>query len=202
MQKQELKRKYQVAGAIFFLLLLVTILCGGIAIRNSKASAATKTQTVEYSSVKVLQRAADADKLYYDIPLSEELQDYIFSVAKEYGVPAGVIIAVIDQESDFDQYAVGACGEQGYMQIHPCNFDTLREELGVTDLFDAEQNIRSGAYLLSAFFDRYDTGQALMCYNCGEYGASSLWEQGVYSTEYSESVIRTISTLEYKEAEK
>ena len=197
---QELKFKYQVAGAIFFFCLLVAILCGGLASNNARAAAATinEEQTVvERSSVQIVSYSgASADKHYYDVPLSEDLQDYIFDIAERYGVPSEVIIAVIQKESDYNQYAVGGCGEQGYMQIHPCNYETLHEELGVTDLFSAEQNILSGAYLLSTFFGRYDTiNEALMCYNCGEAGANRLWKQGITETEYSKEVTTIMTNL-------
>ncbi|WP_293969478.1 lytic transglycosylase domain-containing protein [uncultured Ruminococcus sp.] len=198
---QELKLKYQIAGAIFFFCLLVAILCGGLASSNAKATATTVNEEsviTERSSVKVVSYSGtSADKHYYNVPLSDDLQDYIFDVSENYGVPSDVIIAVIQKESNYDQYAVGGSGEQGYMQIHPCNYETLYEELGVTDLFSAEQNILSGAYLLSAFFERYDTiNEALMCYNCGEAGANRLWEQGITETDYCRGVTEIMTELD------
>ena len=142
----------------------------------------------------------EPDKQYYDIPLSAELQDYIFSITKQYGVPAEVVIAIIERESDYRPQATGLAGEQGLMQIHPINHEWLSDELGITDYYDPEQNILAGTYLLSRLFSKYDTAtEALMCYNCGETGAKRLWAKGITETEYTVGILSFIETLEYKE---
>lgn len=145
---------------------------------------------------------AEADKQYYNIPLSAELQDYIFSVTKQYGVPADIVIAIIGHESSYRPNATGLAGEQGLMQIHPINHNRLEDTLGITDFYDPEQNILAGTYMLSELFSKYDTvTEALMCYNCGEAGAKRLWEQGIAKTKYTEEIFQFIEALEYKEAE-
>lgn len=142
----------------------------------------------------------EPDKQYYDIPLSRELQDYIFSITEQYSVPAEVVIAIIERESDYRPHVTGLAGEQGLMQIHPINHEWLSEELGITDYYDPEQNILAGTYLLSRLFNKYDTAtEALMCYNCGETGAKRLWTKGITETEYTVSILSFIETLEYKE---
>lgn len=143
---------------------------------------------------------AEPDKQYYDIPLSAELQDYIFSITEQYSVPAEVVIAIIERESDYRPHVTGLAGEQGLMQIHPINHEWLSEELGITDYYDPEQNILAGTYLLSRLFNKYDTAtEALMCYNCGETGAKRLWAKGITETEYTVGILSFIETLEYKE---
>ena len=145
----------------------------------------------------------EADKQYYNIPLSKELQDYIFSITAQYSVPAEVVIAIIERESDYCSNATGLAGEQGLMQIHPINHEWLSDELGITDYYDPEQNILAGTYLLSRLFNKYDTTtEALMCYNCGETGAKRLWAKGITETEYTVGILSFIETLEYKEAGK
>lgn len=142
----------------------------------------------------------ESDKQYYDIPLSKELQDYIFSITEQYSVPAEVVIAIIERESDYRPHVTGLAGEQGLMQIHPINHEWLSEELGITDYYDPEQNILAGTYLLSRLFNKYDTAtEALMCYNCGETGAKRLWAKGITETEYTVGILSFIETLEYKE---
>ena len=56
----------------------------------------------------------------YDIPLDDELQDYIIETSEERGVDPAIIIAMIKRESQFDIAIIGDRGKAfGLMQIHP-----------------------------------------------------------------------------------
>lgn len=208
------------AGTVFFAVVMIAVLIIGLCINTSANLQADKpTSTVLEKTVFVsitpeetpttptfittgaAAGTVESDKQYYDIPLSSELQDYIFSVTEQYSVPAEVVIAIIERESSYRATATGLAGEQGLMQIHPINHEWLSEELGITDYYDPEQNILAGTYLLSRLFNKYDTAtEALMCYNCGETGAKRLWEKGITETEYTVGILSFIETLEYKEA--
>ena len=76
------------------------------------------------------------------------------------------------------------------MQINECNHAELSDKLGITDFTEPYQNIRAGMYILRRLFEKYDE-PALVCtaYNMGEYGASVLWEKGIYETAYSQKVL-------------
>lgn len=92
--------------------------------------------------------------------------DGIFqSAAKKYKVPENLLKAVAKAESGFDSKAVSRCGAQGVMQLMP----QTAKSLGVTDSFDAEQNIMGGAKYLSQMLKKYDgdTKLALAAYNAG-----------------------------------
>lgn len=92
--------------------------------------------------------------------------DAIFSEAAEkYNVPVNLLKAVGKAESGFDAKAVSRCGAQGIMQLMPATAASL----GVTDSFDAEQNIMGGAKYLSQLLDKYDgnASLALAAYNAG-----------------------------------
>lgn len=157
------------------------------------STVATETKETEPTETTV------ADKQYYNIPLSEELQDYIIDTATKYSVPPKLIIAIIQNESSYRATATGAAGEQGYMQIHPINFEWLGEELGITDFYNPEQNILAGTYLLSEICEKYETtNEILMCYNCGERGAKRLWEKGITETEYCRKIKTIIESIEEK----
>lgn len=122
-----------------------------------------------------------------DIPLSFELQEVMQTACQEYGVPYSLALAVAECESDFDLEAdSGICW--GVMQINPCNYARLRE-LGIEPT-EYEGNIVAGVLMLGELLDKYgDTHKALMAYNCGEYGASRLWEEGYATSRYSRIVI-------------
>ena len=141
-----------------------------------------KSET-ETASVTEQRKPTDSKTKYDEI---------IAEIAKEYGVSAALIKAVIKTESDFNPTLVSATNDYGLMQINACNVSWLADELGVTDLFDPAQNIESGVYILSGYLKRYSLADALMAYNCGEGGAKRLWKQGVHSTHYTKKVLKNL----------
>lgn len=134
------------------------------------------------------------------IALSYDLQLVARDAARTFGVPYKLLLAVMFRESSYNPDAEnGICF--GLMQIHQMNFEWLEEELadyGVTDIRNnPEDNIKAGSYLLGRYIAKYDNYHlALVCYNCGEGGAQSLWAEGIYSTQYSRSVLETMEELD------
>ncbi len=137
-----------------------------------------------------------AIRQYYDVPLSNDLQDYLFDECASKKVPADLVLALINVESDFNPNMISKTDDYGLMQINICHKDFLRKTLKVTDLLDEKQNIKAGVYMLSGIVDKYSNlNQALMVYNRGEAGAKKLWNNGVYSTNYSRNVIAKIDEI-------
>ena len=90
----------------------------------------------------------------------------IFQAASEkYNIPLNLLKAVVKQESDFNNHCVSHAGAQGLMQLMP---ETARS-LGVTDSFDAWQNVMGGAKYLSQKLKMYqgNVRLALAAYNAG-----------------------------------
>ena len=104
----------------------------------------------------------------------------VSAAAAEYHVPAAMILAVIDTESDFRPDAVSSAGAVGLMQIMPETFAWMMEEnmigpVANDALFDPETNIRCGACYLAYLFERFGAWpEALAAYNAGE-GRVSEW---------------------------
>ena len=72
---------------------------------------------------------------------STESMDAIFEEASSrYGVSVNLIKAVAKAESDFNVNAVSKAGAIGVMQLMP----STARSLGVTDPYDARQNIMGG----------------------------------------------------------
>jgi soluble lytic murein transglycosylase-like protein len=98
-----------------------------------------------------------------------EVQNRIFAsidqAAEQFGLPPALIKAVVKAESDYRVRALSPAGAQGLMQLMPA---TARE-LGVTDPFDIDQNIRAGAQYLRNMLDQFDGDLrlALSAYNAG-----------------------------------
>ena len=137
---------------------------------------------------------------YDDRREDEALRQSIAALCEESGVPVLLAYAVIDRESSWNADAVNADGScYGLMQIHEVNFESLRRELGLSDLTDPYQNVQAGIYLLSDYISRYlDYHMALMCYNCGEAGARKLWARGQYESDYSRWVMDRMHDLEWE----
>lgn len=89
----------------------------------------------------------------------------IAEYARFYNVDARMVKAIISVESCFDPYAVSRVGAQGLMQLMPA---TARE-LGVDDVFNANENIRGGIRYFSEMLTRFghDVELALAAYNAG-----------------------------------
>ncbi len=93
--------------------------------------------------------------------------------AERFGMPAGLVYAVIKTESNFNSAAVSDAGAVGLMQLMPDTFlwltdDILYEHLEPGMLYDPESNIRYGTAYLARLYDRYGNWQAaLAAYNAG-----------------------------------
>ena len=114
------------------------------------------------------------------------------ALTQEYDLPAGLLLAVAETESDFDpDCRTGKCW--GLMQIHSSYASEYAELAGLDeyDLFDYGDSLRIGAAMLADYMDRYqgDLHFSLMCYNLGEWGAKAKRADGVQSTGYSRKVI-------------
>lgn len=96
---------------------------------------------------------------------SSSLSNIFERAANKYNISVDLLKAVGKQESNFNPSAVSRCGAQGIMQLMPATAASL----GVTDSFDAEQNIMGGAKYLSELLNTYDgnVSFALAAYNAG-----------------------------------
>ena len=96
----------------------------------------------------------------------KEDMDSIFEEASAlYQIPSKLLRAVAKAESGFNPKAVSKAGAMGVMQLMP---GTARS-LGVSDPYNARQNILGGAKYLKQNLDRFggDISLALAAYNAG-----------------------------------
>ncbi len=93
-------------------------------------------------------------------------QGEIAAAAREFGVEEAVVRAIIHAESAYNPLALSRAGAQGLMQLMPA---TARR-FGVTDSYDAVQNIRGGVQYLAWLLKRFDGNLTLAAagYNAGE----------------------------------
>ncbi|AEL07472.1 soluble lytic murein transglycosylase [Xanthomonas campestris pv. raphani 756C] len=93
-------------------------------------------------------------------------QQEIAAAAREFGVEESIVRAIIHAESAYNPLALSRAGAQGLMQLMP---GTARR-FGVSDAYDAGQNIRGGVQYLSWLLKRFngDLTLAAAGYNAGE----------------------------------
>jgi soluble lytic murein transglycosylase-like protein len=118
-------------------------------------------------------------------------KDEIARAARTYGVDEAVIRAVIHAESAFRPTALSRVGAQGLMQLMPA---TARR-FGVSDAYDAAQNIQGGVQYLAWLLKRYggDLKLAAAGYNAGE-GAVDKYK-GVPPYSETRRYVERVSTL-------
>ncbi len=126
-----------------------------------------------------------------DVPLTEEQQRYVWSIANEFGIDPIMIYGIMNAET---RYKIGINSKNGkyigIMQIAKSGLKNLKKRVGVTDLTDFEQNVRAGAYFISYYHKKYgcDINKILMCYHCGGGGANARWRNGITEDGYCRRV--------------
>lgn len=104
------------------------------------------------------------------------IDSIISEAAAKYGVPDGLIRALISHESGFNRMAFNdknANGsiDRGLMQLNSRN-ESIWKRYGLTDYFDAKQNVDAGTHFFSDIMKQKnvngDIDKALACYNTGK----------------------------------
>ena len=95
----------------------------------------------------------------------DRLESLILTVANRYHVDPALVRAVMQVESGGNPTAVSRKGAMGLMQLMP---DTA-VQMGVTKVFDPQENLEAGVRTLRALLVRYngDLDKALAAYNAG-----------------------------------
>ncbi|MBS6063995.1 MAG: transglycosylase SLT domain-containing protein [Peptostreptococcaceae bacterium] len=134
---------------------------------------------------------------YYSLPLSQELQSYIFELCNEEKIPSSLIMAMIYVESNFNPELVSDTNDYGLMQINIINHKWLREKYNVTNFLNPYQNVYCGVKLIGNLNKKYnDFNKSLMAYNMGEGGAKKAWNKGIMSSKYSRKVLSKMNEYE------
>ncbi|MCI9420979.1 MAG: lytic transglycosylase domain-containing protein [Eubacterium sp.] len=104
-------------------------------------------------------------RLSSDGKLTTTLDDIFRRASEKYNISYDFLTAVAKAESDFNPNCVSSAGAKGIMQVMPYE----AKELGITDVFDPEQNIMGAAKLLAAHLKKFDGDMTLAAaaYNAG-----------------------------------
>ena len=94
-----------------------------------------------------------------------EIRQVVNAASAQYDLPAELILAIIEVESNFDQNAVSPVGAMGLMQLMPLT----AKELKVGDPFNPVHNIYGGVKYIDGLLKRFKGNKklALAAYNAG-----------------------------------
>ena len=120
-----------------------------------------------------------------------EIDNLITKYADKNGLDEDFVKAVINQESGFNPNATSHCGAMGLMQLMPAT----AQGLGVTNAYDAEQNIEGGTKYLKGLMDRFgnDKQLALAAYNAGPNAVKKY--DGIPPYEETQNYVKKIMNI-------
>ena len=127
----------------------------------------------------------------------KNISSIIDDKAQKFSMDSNLIKSVIKVESNGDAKAVSSKGAKGLMQLMP----TTAADLGVTDVFDEEQNVEGGTKYLKALMDKYnDLPKALAAYNAGpgEVDKQNSIPNFKETQDYVKKVLETYNSLKEK----
>lgn len=127
--------------------------------------------------------------------ISEEAYDACVKYGAEYEIAPELLMAMIERESQGNPKAYNGT-DSGLMQVaYKWHYDRM-ERIGVTDLFDTDQNIHTGADFLAELYSSYgDTELVLMVYNMGYDTAYGYYSNGIIS-EYAREIVTRSDELQ------
>ncbi len=128
---------------------------------TSSTASTTSSYSCAYSSYTGISASAYTGIL----ECSDVLNGYFDEAAETYQVDVKLLKSIAKAESNFSASAVSSAGAVGIMQLMP----STAAGLGVSDSYDAYENIMGGAKYIAQLLDKYDgdTSLALAAYNAG-----------------------------------
>ncbi len=135
------------------------------AAQTASSSGATSPSGAVPPSTGIASTNGTTGRLSSDGKLTTTLDDIFRRASEKYNISYDFLTAVAKAESDFNPNCVSSAGAKGIMQVMPYE----AKELGITDVFDTEQNIMGAAKLLAAHLKKFDGDMTLAAaaYNAG-----------------------------------
>jgi len=100
-----------------------------------------------------------------DSAVPQYLSAIIYEASEKHGVDPRLVAAVAQRESRFNPFATSPVGAQGVMQLMP----STARYLGVSNSYDARENVFAGTRYLRTLLDTFDgdLNLTLAAYNAG-----------------------------------
>ena len=131
----------------------------------------------DYENEKIEAALVETGYFRDDIPLDFDTQACLRAACEESGVPFELALAVIRQETNYQNVDGDSGNSIGYMQVQPRWHQERMDRLGVTDLSNPYGNFRVGCDYLADLMRKYTVEEALTAYNSGRPGESAYADQ-------------------------
>ena len=129
-------------------------------------SETTDFATLLHEQTELVSSASDtSDSNTTTTCTSSDLESYFEEASNIFGVSTNLLKSIAKAESNFNPSAVSSAGAIGIMQLMP----STAVSLGVSNIYDAKENIFGGAKLMNQLLTKYngDVSLALAAYNAG-----------------------------------
>jgi len=147
---------------------------------------------------------------YYQIPLSEDIQDIIFKECEKHNLEPSLVLALIWQESTYKANNISRSGESfGLMQLHRSVHNELAQELQISDFnaLNAKHNILAGTLKLKQCIDiwiqDYSKEEAiyrgLNSYNFGYMGYLKHIDKHGIQWKYADEILEKQKIIESRD---
>lgn len=131
----------------------------------ANAATVSSTQSTETAALSVPSSDAQSVSASVSASSATDLDAYFEEAAQKYNVDVKLLKAIAHAESNYNPNATSSSGAMGVMQLMP----STAKSLGITDAYNARDNIMGGAKVISDHLSRYDgdCSLALAAYNAG-----------------------------------
>ena len=131
----------------------------------ANAATVSSTQSTETAALSVPSSDAQSVSASVSASSATDLDAYFEEAAQKYNVDVKLLKAIAHAESNYNPNATSSSGAMGVMQLMP----STATSLGITDAYNARDNIMGGAKVISDHLSRYDgdLSLALAAYNAG-----------------------------------
>lgn len=153
-----------IATEVYVVTTVETVLPEVTTYETTSCSSETTTSNTTSTIVETTTVSTTTNVVLKDIPLSDDLNQYIYDNAVAQGLPYEFVLAVIKQESNFNSKAVSSSNCIGLMQV------SKRYNKDV-NLFDPYANIKRGCQILHDAYTKAGGSirMAYTYYNLGLY---------------------------------
>ncbi|MCK4846270.1 MAG: lytic transglycosylase domain-containing protein [Deltaproteobacteria bacterium] len=172
-----------VAKKSFIFLIALTII--SVSTVASKNISKSLDEGVTYTEADYVLKILRENRTGLTLGEEEALAEIIVSESKRKGLEPLFVLALIETESTFNNWAKSNKGALGLMQVRPRTGKYLAGELdiewnGERTLYDPYLNVKMGVHYLSLLIDRFDDDKetALTAYNVGPTSVSSKIRRG------------------------
>lgn len=166
-------------------------------------AAAETIATIDLNHTSPAPESKTQSKYTYDesIPMSKDLQEFAQEQCDSIGFDYKVFLGLIKRESEFDESAISADGmDYGLCQIRSTNHKWIEDNLGDLDFLNGKDSIRASIFMLSDIMNNYNYNEyhtILMMYNMGPGNAKKCFASGIYSSNYSRTVMDNAKSFGY-----